>query len=147
MKKLIPLGFIFLLSFIFFWQFFLRGLLPIPADTIIGLYHPFRDLYVKDYPNGIPFKNFLITDPVRQQYPWKELVNSLEREFQLPIWNPYNFAGTPLLANFQSASFYPLNILFFIMPFATAWSLIIFLGPVLSGIFLFLYLDHASATS
>ncbi|MDP2649866.1 MAG: YfhO family protein [bacterium] len=142
MKKLMPVLFIGLLVIAFFWQFFIKGLLPIPSDTIIGLYHPFRDLYAKDYPNGIPFKNFLITDPVRQQYPWRELAVSLEKKLQLPLWNPYNFSGTPLLANFQSGSFYPLNILFFLMPFATGWSLIIFLGPLFGGIFLFLYLDN-----
>lgn len=142
MKKILPYLFIVLLVFVFFWQFFFKGLLPIPADTIIGLYHPFRDLYAKDYPNGIPFKNFLITDPVRQQYPWRELVISTEKKLELPLWNPYNFAGTPLLANFQSASFYPLNIIFFLMPFSVGWSLIIFLGPLLGGMFLYLYLDN-----
>ena len=142
MKKLIPILFISLSVVVFFWQFFFKGLLPIPSDTIIGLYHPFRDLYAKNYPNGIPFKNFLITDPVRQQYPWRELAVSIGKKMELPLWNPYNFSGTPLLANFQSAPFYLFNILFFVMPFATAWSLIIFLGPLLSGILLFLYLDN-----
>ncbi len=141
MRRIIPILFISLLGAIFFWQFIVKDLLPIPADTIIGLYHPFRDLYAKDYPRGIPFKNFLITDPVRQQYPWKELAISIGKKMELPLWNPYSFSGTPLLANFQSASFYPLNILFFMMPFSLAWSFIIFLGPLLAGIFLFLYLD------
>ena len=57
--------------FIFSRAFILQGLLPIPADTIIGLYHPYSDLYAVDYPNGIPYKNFLITDPVSQIYIWK----------------------------------------------------------------------------
>src|SRR3990167_11232299 len=142
MKKIIPLAIIIIVPFIFFWQFFIKGLLPIPADTIIGLYHPFRDLYAKDYPRGIPFKNFLITDPVRQQYPWKELAINIEKNWELPIWNPYNFSGTPLLANFQSAVFYPLNILFFILPFSFSWSLFILLAPILAGIFLYLYLQN-----
>ncbi len=142
MKKIIPVLFIFLAIIIFFWQFLVKGLLPIPSDTIIGLYHPFRDLYAKDYPNGIPFKNFLITDPVRQQYPWRELAIAMGKKLELPLWNPYNLSGTPLLANFQSAPFYLFNILFFIMPFYFAWSIVIFLGPLLGGIFLFLYLDN-----
>src|SRR3989344_8688992 len=133
--------FVFIVLF-FFKPFFLENKLPIPSDTIVGLYHPFRDLFSKDYPNGIPFKNSLITDPVRQQYPWRELAVSLEKKFQLPLWNPYNSSGTPLLANVQSASFYPLNILLFIMPFAIGWSLIILLGPLASALFLFLYLDN-----
>jgi len=142
MKRILPYLSISLLVFAFFWQFFIKGLLPIPADTIVGLYHPFRDLYAKNYPNGIPFKNFLITDPVRQQYPWRELVVSIEKKLEVPLWNPYNFSGTPLLANFQSAPFYIFNVLFFIIPFSIAWNLMIFLGPLLGGIFLFLYLDN-----
>jgi uncharacterized membrane protein YfhO len=142
MKKILPYLFVISLVFVFFWQFLTKGLLPIPADTIVGLYHPFRDLYAKDYLNGIPFKNFLITDPVRQQYPWRELVISIEKKLELPLWNPYSFAGTPLLANFQSGSLYFLNVLYLLMPFSTAWSLIIVLGPLLSGIFLYFYLDN-----
>src|SRR3990172_7137742 len=122
--------FIFLVLF-FFKPVLFENKLPIPSDTIIGLYHPFRDLFSKDYPNGIPFKNSLITDPVRQQYPWRELAISLEKKFELPLWNPYNLSGTPLLANMQSGALYPLNVLFFIFPFSLAWSLLIIFEPVL----------------
>lgn len=141
MKKLIPFFLSFVVCFIFFWQFFLKGLVPIPADTIVGLYHPFRDLYAKDYPNGIPFKNFLITDPVRQQYPWKNLAINIESKLQLPLWNPYEASGKPLLANFQSGVFYPLNIIFLLKPFEIAWSLFIFLQLFLTFIFLYFFLD------
>src|SRR3990167_6132233 len=132
--------FVFIVLF-FFKPFFLENKLPIPSDTIVGLYHPFRDLFSKDYPNGIPFKNSLITDPVRQQYPWRELVVSLEKKFDLPFWNPYSFSGTPLLGNMQSAALYPLNILFIFFPFNTAWIILIILGPLLGGLFLYYYLN------
>src|SRR6478736_4738044 len=89
---------IVIISLVFFSPTVVSGKLPIPADTIIGLYHPFRDLFAKDYPNGIPYKNFLITDPVRQQYPWRWLAITSEKNMQLPLWNPYTFAGGPLLA-------------------------------------------------
>ena len=141
MRKFLPIIFPMLFSLVFFWQFLFKGLLPIPADTIVGLYHPFRDLYAKDYPRGIPFKNFLITDPVRQQYPWRNLSIELLKKAQIPLWNPYNFSGYPLLANFQSAVFYPLNFIFFILPFSIAWSLLIALAVFLSLFFMFLYLD------
>lgn len=142
MKKIFPVLFIAVVVVIFFFQFFAKGMLPIPSDTIIGLYHPFRDLYAKDYPRGIPFKNSLITDPVRQQYPWRQLVIEVEKKFELPLWNPYSFAGAPLLANFQSAVFYPFNILFFILPFNISWSFLIFLQPLLAGMFLYFYLSN-----
>ncbi|HEY4876451.1 MAG TPA: YfhO family protein, partial [Puia sp.] len=120
----------------------MQGKLPIPSDTIVGLYHPFRDLYAKEYPNGIPYKNFLITDPVRQQYPWRFLAVSLEKAGQLPLWNPYSFGGTPLMANFQTAAFYPLNILLFIFPFSLGWGLLILSEQILAGIFMYWYLSN-----
>src|SRR5579859_2481553 len=138
----LPLIIIVLYSFSFFHSFLLEGKLPIPSDTIIGLYHPFIDYATKHFPNGVPVKNILITDPVRQQYPWRWLAVSFEKSGEFPLWNPYNFAGTPLLANFQTAAFYPLNILLFIFPFSFGWSMLILLEQLLAGIFLFLYLSN-----
>jgi uncharacterized membrane protein YfhO len=142
MKKFLPVLLITVIVLVFFWQFLLKGLLPIPSDTIVGLYYPFRDAYFKTNPNGIPYKNFLVTDPVRQQIPWRKLVTDAEKKFTLPLWNSYNFAGTPLLANFQSAVFYPLNILFYLLPFNISWSLLVFMQPLLAALFLYLYLKH-----
>jgi hypothetical protein len=144
MRKLLnlPVLILFFAVLLFFKPVFFEGKLPIPADTIIGLYHPFRDLYAADYPNGIPYKNFLITDPVRQQYPWRFLVIEQEKRGELPLWNPYSMAGTPLAASLQSAAFYPLNFSFFVMPFPMAWSLLIMLQPLLAGCFLYLYLKN-----
>lgn len=132
---------------IFFYPFVFRGQLPIPSDTIVGLYHPFRDLYADTNPNGLPYKNFLVTDPVRQQYPWKNLSTMLEKQGILPLWNPYEMAGTPLLGNFQSSPFYPLNLLLFIPPFSLSWSFFIMLQPILAGIFLYLYLRNLRINS
>ncbi len=138
----LPLFIFFFLTIVFFRPFVFFGNLPIPSDTILGLYYPFRDLYAKTNPNGIPFKNFLITDPVRQQYPWRQLSISIEKKLQLPLWNPYSFSGTPLLRNFQTGAFYPLNIFFWLLPFSLAWSLLIIVQPVLAGLFLYIYLCH-----
>jgi len=124
----------------FFTSFLIKDLRPIPADTIVGMYHPFRDDFIKKYPRGYPFKNFLITDPVRQQYPWKKLVIEQWKKGGVPWWNPFSFSGTPLLANFQSGAFYPLNILFFIFSFNTAWTIYILSQPILSLIFTYLLL-------
>src|SRR3989344_552848 len=123
MKKAIPVLFITLVVIIFFWQYFIKGLIPIPADTIIGLYHPFRDLYAKNYPNGIPFKNFLITDSVRQQYPWRELVISLEKKLQLPLWNPYNYLWSIIFIFSLSSAFFAghLQTFFYLFVFSSAY--------------------------
>ncbi len=144
MKKnlFLPFLFIFVTVIVFFYPFFTRGMLPIPADTIVGLYYPFRDIYSQTNPNGLPYKNFLVTDPVRQQYPWKNLVVSIQKKIQLPLWNPYEMAGTPLLANFQSSVYYPLNFILFIPPFSVSWSVFILIQPLLAGVFMFLFLRN-----
>ncbi len=46
---------------IFFQSVIAEKKIPAPTDTLVGLYHPWRDLYAGNYPRGIPFKNFLIT--------------------------------------------------------------------------------------
>jgi len=128
------------LVILFFYPFIFKGEIPIPADTIVGMYHPWRDVVWNHYSTGVPFKNFLITDPVRQQYVWRELAIEQLRKGKLPLWNPYSFSGTLLLANFQTGAFYPLNILFFILPFNFAWGFLVLLQPLLAGMFLYLYL-------
>ncbi|MBE2204806.1 MAG: hypothetical protein IAE94_10755 [Chthoniobacterales bacterium] len=42
----------------------------------------------------------------------------------LPLWNPYIYSGIPYLGQFQSALLYPPNLIFLILPLATAinWS-------------------------
>ena len=140
LKQFWPLGLLLILSVAFFWQFFFKGLLPIPSDTIVGMYHPWRDVIWDDLTNGVPFKNFLITDPVRQQYPWRFLGIELLKTGQLPLWNPYTHAGMPLMANLQSAVFYPLNFLLLILPFNWGWSFLVFLQPFLAEVLMFFYL-------
>ena len=123
----------------FFYQTLLYGKLPVPSDTLVGLYHPWRDAYTDTFPRGVPFKNFLITDPVRQQIPWKKIVIDSWKSGQRPGWNPYAFAGVPLDANIQAAPYYPLNLLFFLFDFPSAWTMLVMLQPLLAGILFFLY--------
>ncbi len=140
MKKFIPLFFLFIFTFLAFKPFFIDGKLPIPADTLVGLYHPWRDQQSANYPNGVPFDNFLITDPIRQQYPWRKLAVESFKNNEWPNWNPYQLSGTPLLANLQTAALAPLNVLYFVLPFETSWSIQIILQVLLGGFFMYLYL-------
>jgi len=61
--------------------------------------------------------------PALQFYPWREYAFEMLRGGQLPLWNPYNGAGAPLIANYQSALFYPLNWLGLILPLGFAMSI------------------------
>lgn len=127
---------------IFFYPTALEKKLPVPTDTLIGLYHPWRDLYAETNPRGVPYKNFLITDPIRQQIPWKKEVIDAWKQGKVPALNPYSFGGVPLDANIQAAPFYPFNFLFFVTDFASAWALLIIMQPLLALLFMYLYLSR-----
>lgn len=141
-KRLWPYLFLLCPIIIFFSPVLFQNKLPIPADTIPGLYHPMRDTLKSEYPNGPPYKNFLITDAVRQQYPWRQFSINQLKQGHIPWWNPYNFSGTPHLANFQSATFYPLNVIFWFTNFTTGWSLLVISQPILGSLFLYWYLRN-----
>jgi len=57
-----------------------------------------------------------------------------------PLWNPYQFSGHPFFANPQNAILYPLNGLFFSLPFDVAFNAIIILHFFLGGLFTYLFL-------
>lgn len=124
-KDIFAYGFLLCIGIIFYARTLFGGLYPVPTDTLVGMYHPWRDIYAKEYPRGIPYKNFLITDPVRQQIPWRKLAIDALKKGHIPAYNPTAFAGSPLAGNIQSGAFYPGNILFFLFPFPIAWSALI----------------------
>lgn len=55
--------------------------------------------------------DILQADGALQFYGWRDLVFEAHRTGVAPSWNPYQLAGTPLLANSQSAGYYPLHVL------------------------------------
>jgi len=63
--------------------------------------------------------NPLLGDVVTQFIPWDMIVRESLLSGNIPHWNPYNSCGEPLLANGQSAVFYPLSFIsrFFPHPF------------------------------
>lgn len=53
--------------------------------------------------------------PSLQFVPWRVYAWELIRAGQIPLWNPLLGMGAPLLANYQSALFYPLNWIYFLL--------------------------------
>lgn len=137
--RLVILFFV-LVCAVFFYKTIFLGLVPFPGDLLIAEYVPWKNESFMGYnPASFPNKAQYF-DVIRQLYPWRILSIDLIKQGQLPLWNPYNFSGTPLFANGQAASFYPLNILFFVLPSIVAWSILVFLQPLLSSFFTFLYM-------
>lgn len=72
--------------------------------------------------------------PSLQFYPWRSFAFEQIGQGILPGWNPYNGAGAPLLANYQSAIFYPPNWLHAVLPGPLAMNVGVLLHLALAGI-------------
>ncbi|MEM4230354.1 MAG: YfhO family protein [Candidatus Pacearchaeota archaeon] len=130
---------LFLILIIFFYKFFFSGLIPFPADNLITNYSPWKTYSYYGYnPGSFPDKAQYF-DTLRQIYPWKTFSIDSLKNGEIPFWNTYNFSGSPLLANSQSAVFYPLGIFYLVLSQITAWSFLILLQPFLSGIFTYFF--------
>lgn len=137
-KKLAPLGVLILMIIAIYWQFFLFGKIPIPSDTLVGAYYPWLD-YKWGYITGVPVKNPPISDVFSQFFVWKYLAVDLIKQGIWPLWNPYSFSGTPLLATYHSAIFNPFNLLL-LLPKYFGWGLYIFVQTLVAAIGMFLLL-------
>src|SRR3989344_2848646 len=121
-----------------YWQFFLLGNVPVPADTLVGAYFPWYD-YNWGYPVHVPVKNALISDVFSQFFLWKYLIVDLVKSGQIPLWNIYSFTGTPLLATYHSAALNPFNLLLF-LPRYYGWGFYIFGQSFIAAIGMYLLL-------
>ncbi|MBN1564730.1 MAG: YfhO family protein [Anaerolineae bacterium] len=77
--------------------------------------------------------------PSLQFYPWRQFAFDELSAGHLPSWNPYLGAGAPLLANYQTAIFYPPNWLYLLLPGTFAMSVIALLHIVWAGLGMWLF--------
>ncbi len=84
--------------------------------------------------------NPLMWDGMAEFYPWRLFAAQTLKSGYLPLWNPHQFCGTPFVANSQSAVFYPLNLLFCLLPVAHAFGVSVLLHLFLTGSFMFAFL-------
>jgi len=139
-QKYLPLLFITFLAIIIFRKFFFQGLIPAPLDLLVAFNFPWYSGGFKGYDPWTIYKGLLNADVIRQVMPWKILVINQFKKLSLPLWNPYNFCGNPLMANFQSAAFYPLNLIFWLFNFPFAWTVLEILQIILGVSFMYLFL-------
>jgi len=131
------LGFltIFFIWIIFSFPYFFRNKIPFSTNYQVTFFAPWS-AYQQF---ASPVKNAAMPDVIGQMYPWRNLTISTWKIGQIPFWNPYSFAGTPHLANYQSAVLSITNLLFFVLPFTDGWSMSVLLQPLLAGIFMYLF--------
>lgn len=83
--------------------------------------------------NKLPF----FRDVLLQFYPWQVFADNSVSSGVVPLWNNLSGCGAPFLANLQSAVFYPLKLVFYVLPFAPAVKVFIVLHFILAAVFMF----------
>ncbi|HEX5324201.1 MAG TPA: hypothetical protein VFW40_10470 [Capsulimonadaceae bacterium] len=120
----------------------LLGRVLLPANLLHDVF-PWRTADPKAL---VPW-NVLQFDGIAQFYPWRLFAAQTWRQGFVPLWNPYEFCGTPFLANSQSAVLYPLNLLFVLLPVMYAFGASAILHLFLTGAFLYAFLRRACGLS
>ncbi len=139
-SDLLAAGLFLLLPLILYGQVTFGGRTLVPTDSLAA-YAPFSDARVALGVSGVP-QNDLLQDLVLENLLWKEFIRDSLSEGQLPLWNPYLFAGVPFLAAGQHSGLYPFTWIHYVLPNATAfgWFAVIQLWIAGLGTYLFLRL-------
>ena len=83
---------------------------PVPLDEVMRG-DPYRGIV-----GAVSPRNPLTNDTVKQILPWMQLAREELRHGRVPLWNPYQFSGYPLLGNGQSAPFAPIFLATLFVP-------------------------------
>lgn len=121
-------------------QVIFDGKILFPSNFLAQFYSPWRTQKFPGWKAGIPHKP-IGDDQIRLFYPERTFTNEMLAKKTIPLWNPYIFAGTPFLADFQSAVFYPLNVVYFLLPQIYAWEILQFIQPIMATFFMYLFLS------
>lgn len=113
---------------------FLKGEIILPGGMLLA--SPPWSAYA---PEGFePPPNWLPQETLIQTHCWFELSTEAIKDGDWPFWNHLQYGGTPLLANYQSAVFFPLRLLHLFLDINTATTLYFLLRLWLCGIFMYL---------
>ena len=79
--------------------------------------------------------------------PLKEFIRDhFLRHGTIPMWNPYQFSGTPLISNIQASLFYPLGFLFYLMPSEQAYLYTLVMHSTLGCFFMYVFMRDILVT-
>lgn len=117
------------------WRSIFGGVF-LPLDILPHL-HPWRFSYER-----APVNNPIGSDTIQQIYPRRVVANSMLRQGSWPLWNPTILTGTPLLADGQLALFYPLSLIFLVLPLGQAFGYYALLQVMLAGLGSYLFARH-----
>jgi O-antigen/teichoic acid export membrane protein len=134
--SLLPILGLFLLPLILFAPVTLGPRTLLPVDNLFT-FEPYRAA-ADELGVGTPH-NGLLSDLILENYAWKRFIVQSIQARQLPLWNPYLFAGSPFLATGQHSALYPLSTIFYVLPLWRAFGLFTVVQLGLAGVFMFLF--------
>ncbi len=113
----------------------------LPADNLLAI-EPWRSAagqFSGAGGAGVPH-NKLLDDLILENYPWKKFILESLQVGELPLWNPYQFAGAPFLAAGQHSALYPFSLIFYLIPLPRAYGLFTLSQFFLAGLMAYLFL-------
>jgi len=113
----------------------LTGRVLLPADIVL-LMRPWSAMARERFPE-FRFAQNQMHGPIFEYYAWRHYARERLSGGEVPLWNPYELGGNVLLANSQSAVFYPPNVLLYLFSLPTGINLVTALHTFLTGLFLF----------
>lgn len=122
-----------------FHAVYLDKLYPYPGDLLVTFFFPWSGGGFSGFNQWTTNKEWNGADAIRQMLPWKEQIVASLRSGSLPLWNPFNFSGSPLLANMQSGVFFPGTILLMLLPLLQGWTLQVVATPIILGFGAYLF--------
>ena len=141
MKRSWPLLAIFLVLFLMFFPALVFEKVPLNGRNLVSFFSPWYWERFDGFPTGVPSKPGML-DQLRQFYPYMAFTQRMFLSGQIPLWNPYNFAGNPHAGEWQSSIYYPLQALLLFLPLPIYWTAYQMAGFFLAGIFTYCYLRN-----
>lgn len=126
-----------LLPFTLFLSVTFGNQTQLPVDNLFQ-YQPFRAAAAQ-FGISQP-QNALLDDLILENFQWKHHTIEALRAGQLPLWNPYLFAGVPFLAAGQHSMLYPLSVLYLVLPLEKAYGWFTVLQLGLAGVLMFIFM-------
>jgi hypothetical protein len=114
----LPLSVFPLLALLLLWEVLVGGRVLLPAEYLNG-FSPWGLATPAGVRESLPQWNALQWDGMAEFYPWRLFAARSMSAGYIPLWNPHVLAGTPFLANSQSAPLYPLHA-FYYLPLGTS---------------------------
>ncbi len=135
-RDLAALILLLVLPLILFWPVTVGSRTLIPADNLYQ-WEPYRTFAARQGVT-LPPHNELLSDLVLENLVWKRFIVQSLQAGEIPLWNPYLFAGVPFLAAGQHSALYPFSILFYILPLSRAYGWFTVSQLWLAGAFMYL---------